>query len=185
MTHIRSTIAAALLVFGGAAVASAQQSTPAATPAPAAHARHAHRGQHARGQRGMFARNVRHQLFKGITLSDAEKANLKAVHAKYAPQMKALREQLKPQIQAARAARQKGDTAALKALWGKNGTAREQTQKLLEAERNDLRAALTPANQAKFDANVQQIEQRVANRVAKNNMKKDGRPGRVGKGPRA
>lgn len=184
MTHIRSTIAAALLVFGGAAVASAQQSTPAATPAPAAHARHAHRGQHARGQRGMFARNVRHQLFKGITLSDAEKANLKAVHAKYAPQMKALREQLKPQIAAARTARQNGDTAALKAMWSKSSAQREQIKTLLESERNDLRAALTPANQAKFDANVKQFEQRVADRATKA-WKKGGRKAAGQNGPRS
>lgn len=185
MTHIRSTIAAALLVFGGAAVASAQQSTPTPTPTPAPQAQHAHRGRLARGQHGMFARNIRHQLFKGITLSDAEKANLKAVQAKYQPQMKALREQLKPQMDAARQARQRGDTAALKAMWNKASAQREQIKTLLESERADLRAALTPANEAKFDANVKRVEQRVAARATKAWTKKGGRAAAGQKGPRA
>ena len=183
MTHIRSTIVAGLLVFGGAAIASAQQSTPATTPAPQAQ-QHAHHAMRARGKRGMFARNIRRQLFKGITLSDAEKANLKAVQAKYAPQMKALRAQLKPQLAAAREARQHGDTAALKQMWSKSAAQREQIKKLLESERGDLRAALAPADQAKFDANVKRVEQRVAARAGKA-WKHVGRNAAGQKGPRA
>jgi Spy/CpxP family protein refolding chaperone len=106
-------------------------------------------------------------LFKGIQLSDAEKASLKSVREKYAPQMKALREQAKPQLQAAREARQKGDTAALKQLWANSSAQREQTKQLMNAERTDLRAALTPDNRAKFDANVQQLEQRLSKRADK------------------
>lgn len=179
MNQIRSALIAGILAVGSAAIAGAQSMQPA----PQARAQHAGR---AHGRHG-FAKQVQHQLFKGITLSDAEKTNLKAVRERYAAQNKALREQLKPQLQAARAARQKGDTAALKDLWAKNAAAREQTKALLQSERTDLRAALTPENQAKFDANLQRVEQRAAARVAKakNNLKKDGRPGRVGKGPRA
>ena len=136
MKHIRSAIAAGLLVFGTAAVASAQ----AAPAAPRA------QGQH--GQHGMRAgKGERGALLKGIQLSAAEKANLKAVHAKYAPQMKALREQMK------------NDTSRV--------ARRDAMKRLFDAQRNDLRAALTPANQAKFDANVQKFEQRVAQRSAK------------------
>lgn len=163
MINIRSTLAAAALVFGTAVVASAQQ--PSQTPAPRAQ----QRSERAQGhRRGMFRPGAfRHQLFKGIQLTDAEKANVKNVQQKYASQMKGLREQLKPQIQAARAARQKGDTAALKAMWQKSGAQREQIKKLLESERSDLRAALTPAHQAQFDANVKQVEQRVGNRATR------------------
>jgi periplasmic protein CpxP/Spy len=156
MIHIRSALAAAMLVVGGAAIAAAQQTTP--TTPPRAHGQHMRQG---------FGPGMRGHLFKGITLSDAEKSNLKNVQAKYAPQMKALREQFKPQMQAARAARQRGDTAALKTMWKNSAAQREQTKKLLEAERNDLRAALTPENQVKFDANVKQFEQRVAQRAEK------------------
>ena len=129
-------------------------------------------------------RNVRGQLFKGITLSDAEKANIKTVHQKYVAQMKSLREQFKPQMDAARQARQRGDTAALKAMWEQSAAQREQAKKLLVAERNDLRAALTPENQVKFDANVKQLEQRVAQR-GQREFKKGGRRGPGQKGPRA
>lgn len=156
MTHIRTALAAAMLVVGGAAVAAAQQAPPAT--AQQAHGQHMRQG---------FGPAMRGQLFKGITFSDAEKSNVKNVQAKYAPQMKALREQFKPQMQAARQARQRGDTAALKAMWQNSAAQREQTKKLLESERADLRAALTPENQVKFDANVKQFEQRVAQRAGK------------------
>jgi Spy/CpxP family protein refolding chaperone len=169
MNQIRSTILAGVIALGSAALAGAQ-----AAPA------RAHQGAHAKamqgGPRAKFARGAQRQLFRGIKLSEQEKTNLKAVRQKFASENKALRQQLKPQLEAARAARQKGDTAALKALRTKNEGAREQTKKLLEAERHDLRAALTTENQAKFDANVQKLEQRVANRVAK-----AGRPGKAGK----
>ena len=163
MTHIRTALAAAMLVFGSAAIAAAQQASPA--PAPRAQGQHMRRG---------FGPRMGSQLFKGITLSDAEKSNIKNVQAKYAPQMKALRGQFKPQMKAAREARQRGDTAALKTMWQNSAAQREQTKKLLEAERNDLRAALAPENQVKFDANVKQFEQHVAQRAAKA-WKKDGR----------
>ena len=163
MINIRSTLAAAALVFGTAVVASAQQ--PSQTPAPRTQ-QGAERAQgHRRGAFGPGA--LRRQLFKGIQLTDAEKANVKNVQQKYAPQMKALREQMKPQLEAARAARQKGDTAALKAMRQQSAAQREQIKKLLESERSDLRAALTPEHQAQFDANVKQVEQRVANRTAR------------------
>lgn len=170
MLNIRSMLAAAALVSGGAVVAAAQQPTPA--PARGAHQP---RGGHAaRNPRGQFRpAAIRHQLFKGITLSDAEKTNVKNVQAKYASQMKSVREQLKPQVKAAREARQRGDTAALKAMWQKSGAEREQIKTLLESEKNDLRAALTPANQVKFDANVKQLEQRVAKRATREWKKGD------------
>jgi Spy/CpxP family protein refolding chaperone len=153
MIHIRSTLAA-LLVIGSAAVASAQQATPRQQRAPGQQG--AGVGRQGPGGRGAGG------LFRGITLSDAEKANIKNVNAKYAPQMKALREQFKPEHQALRDARQRGDTAALKALWDKSSAERQQTKQLMDAQRVDLRAALTPANQATFDKNVAAMEKRFA-----------------------
>lgn len=178
MINIRSTLAAAALVVGGAVVASAQQPTPA--PTPQAQQGVGRAQSHRRGAFRPAA--LRHRLFKGIQLTDAEKANVKAVQQKYASQMKAIREQLKPQIQAARAARQRGDTAALKAMWQKSSAQREQIKTLLESERNDLRAALTPQHQAQFDANVKQLEQRVANRATR--MWKKGGKASAGQKPR-
>lgn len=144
MTHIRATLAAALLTFGAAAVASAQSATPATQP-PA-------RAQHQKGPGRHRGGDM--ALLKGISLSDAEKANLKSVRGKYDSQLKTLRQQNKPEMQAMRDARQRGDTAAMKALWEKNSGQRQQNEQLRQAERADLRAALSPENQAKFDANA-------------------------------
>ena len=162
MKDIRTAIAAIALVVGGAAVAAAQQptQTPRVHRAGAQDSTHKHFGR-----RGLGPGAMQKQLFKGITLSDAEKTNIKNVHTKYEAQMKALREQFKPQVQAARQARQRGDTAALKTLWAQTSAQREQAKKLLEAERSDLRVALTPEHRAQFDANVKQLEQRVAQRA--------------------
>lgn len=166
MKNIRSAIAAGLLVFGGAVTAAAQ----AAPAAPHAHAqRGGERGAKGPGAKGPGARAAG-ALFRGIKLSDAEKSNLKAVRAKYAPQYKALREQFKPAGKIAR-----GDTAAMKARREQMKPLRDQTEKLMQAERVELRAALTQENQAKFDANVQKLESRLANRANRPNGKRAGR----------
>ena len=151
MKHIRSAIAAGLLALGTAAVASAQTAQVPAT-----------QQGHARFQKGR--RGGAGDLLKGLTLSAAEKANLKAVHAKYEPQMKALRQQYKPAQQGKIA---KGDTAAMRQRWEANKPMREAQMKLMQSERADLRAALSPDNQAKFDANANKVEARLAKREAK------------------
>ena len=119
---------------------------------------------------------MRNPLLRGITLTDAEKANLKHVDAQHAAQMKALREQYKPQNEAMRAARQRGDTAAMRALWQKNQGEREQMRQLMLTQRNDVRGALSPANQAVFDANVAALEKHAANRAAKGKGRRAGLP---------
>jgi len=169
---IRTAIGAIALVVGSAVVAAAQQQAQA--PAHREHQGAAQDSTRRFGRRGFGPGAMQKRLFKGITLSDAEKTNVKNVHAKYQAQNKALREQFKPQMEAARAARQRGDTAALKNLWAQTSAQREQSKRLLEAERNDLRAALTPEHRAQFDANVKQLEQRVAQR-ANRDWKKSGK----------
>lgn len=160
MNHIRTVLVAATLAFGTTAVASAQQATPT-TPQPRAEHQHHRAGRHGPGMR------LRKQLFEGITLSSTEQANVRAVQARYASQMKALREQSRPQLEAARAARQRGDTAAFRHMWKQTAAQRQQTRKLMEQERTDLRAALAPANQTRFDANVAKLRQRMADRARK------------------
>jgi periplasmic protein CpxP/Spy len=178
MKNIRTAIATAMVLVGGAAIASAQQAR--------VQGQHGARGQRAHGAPGRQSLGPRKpggHLLRGITLSDAEKANIKNVHAKYAPQMKALREQMKAQVGTARGSIQRGDTAARRALWEKTAPQREQVKALAEAERKDLRAALTSENQVKFDANLKRFEQRVANR-GQRGMKNGKRPP-GGRGPRA
>lgn len=149
MLNIRSALAT-LLLLGGAVAVRAQQPT---TPAPA----HAKRGMRQGGPGMMDA-----ALLRGLTLSDAEKANLKGVHTKYESQMKAIQKQYKPQHDQMRAARQRGDTATVRALMQQNSGERDQVRNLMTAERNDLRSALTPENQTKFDANAANMKKRFA-----------------------
>jgi Spy/CpxP family protein refolding chaperone len=99
---------------------------------------------------------------RGIKLSDTEKAKVKAIHTKYATEGKTLRESMKPAMQEARALRQKGDTAGLRALWDKNKAGRDQMQALQVRQQAEIRAALSPENQKLFDANVQKQSQRRA-----------------------
>ena len=124
-------------------------------------------------------------LFRGIQLSDAERASVKAVREKYQPQFKALRESFKPTAQSIRAARQRGDTAAARAEWQKTAAQREQANRLLEQARSEYRAALTRENQAKFDANLSAVEKRVAKRASRVGKRFRGGVSRNGSGPRA
>ena len=130
-----------LIVAGSlllSAVAIVPAQQPAPVPAPAPRARA--RGA-ARPQRG---KQFDKALLRGVTLSDAEKTNLQAVRAKYAAQ--------------------RGDTAALRSMRASFQTER---QTLAQAERNDVRNALTPANQAKFDSNLKRVEARAARKPFK------------------
>lgn len=138
----------------------------AGAQAPAATAPGAHQGmgrwmQGRRGERG---------LFKGIKLSDAEKASLKAVRTKYAPEQKQLRESMKPAMQEMRSARQKGDSVAARAAFDRTKDGREKMKALSDRERNEIRSALTPEHQKQFDANAQELAQRRAE-WAKNGKK--------------
>ena len=118
-------------------------------------------GRHAMG-RGMEGGRGDRGALRGIKLSDAEKARAKAVHTKYAAEGKSLRQSMKPVMQEARALRQKGDTAALRALWAKNKGNRDQMEALQVRQQSDLRAALSPENQKLFDTNVQEQAKRRA-----------------------
>ena len=121
---IRMTLGALALAFAVAlpATSRAQQASTDSTPTVVQPHRH-HR----------FA----HRLFKDVNLTDAERGQLKAIHQKYAPQMKA--------------ARQSGDKATIRSL---------RTQQL-----DEIRGVLTPDQQTKFDANRAAIRARMKQRT--------------------
>lgn len=154
MQSVRSLIVAGSLLLSAVAIVPAQQPTPAPAPRARAHG-------NARPQRG---KQFDKALLRGVTLSDAEQTNLQAVRAKYAAQRQTLHTQLRTQAQNAKAARQRGDTAALRSIRANLQTER---QTLSQAERNDIRNALTPANQATFDANLKRVEARAARKPFK------------------
>ncbi|HXE59416.1 MAG TPA: Spy/CpxP family protein refolding chaperone [Gemmatimonadaceae bacterium] len=91
-------------------------------------------GQHGGGMMSM--------LMNGITLTDAEQTQVKAIEDKYAPQMQELRQKM-------RDARQNGtqmDSASMQQMRDTN-----------KKEHDEIRAVLTPDQQAKFDDNVKQM----------------------------
>lgn len=84
-------------------------------------------------------------LLNGITLTDSQQTQVKAIEDKYAPQMQEFRQKM-------RDARQSGtpmDSSSMAAM-------RDLNQK----ERTEIRAVLTPDQQAKFDENVKNMPMR-------------------------
>lgn len=124
---------------------------------------------------------VRDASLRGITLSDAEKTQVKAIHTKYNAEAKTLRESLRPALQEIRAARQARDTAAVKAALAKTTGEREKLWAMMERERAEIRSVLTPENQKVFDANAKTLEQRRAAWMSKGEGMRGDRPGRRGR----
>jgi periplasmic protein CpxP/Spy len=137
MSTVRTLALGALMLVGVAGVSAAQST---ATP------RRPEAGTYRRGAPG-----GREGFGRDLNLTDAQKVQIKAIRQKYQPQNDALRVQAKPFMDAARAARQKGDSAAFR-------TNMEKAHQVMQAasfktqERAEIRAILTPDQQAKFDA---------------------------------
>ncbi len=91
------------------------------------------------------------------------------MHAKYASQVRALDAQLRTESKDAKAARQRGDTAAFRSIHSNIATQRAQ---LVQSERSDLRNALSAQNQARFDANVQAMQSRASRKGLHPGLKK-------------
>lgn len=102
-------------------------------------------------------------LLRGVNLTDAQKAQIKTIREKYQTQFQPLRAAMKPAMDEAKAARQRGDTAGARAAFAKTAGSRQQMQNLRTQEAAEMRAVLTPAQQATFDANVAQMKERVEN----------------------
>jgi Spy/CpxP family protein refolding chaperone len=158
MSKIRMIGLAVASLVSVASIAQAQTAVP-----------NARQERHAAG--AMEGRHEHGGLFRGIKLSDTEKGRVKEIHSKYSAETKALRESLKPAMQEARSARQKGDTAGMKAAWSKTAGDRERLRAVMDREKAEIRTALSPANQQLFDTNAKQVEQRRAE------MKKNGKGG--------
>jgi Spy/CpxP family protein refolding chaperone len=145
MSTARTLALGALMLVGVAGVSAAQSTaTPRTRPDAGSYQRGDRRGP---GGREGFGRD--------LNLTEAQKTQIKAIRQKYQPQNEALRAQVKPFMEAARAARQKGDTAAFRANVEK---AHQVTQaaSFKTQERAEIRAILTPDQQAKFDAHEKQ-----------------------------
>jgi Spy/CpxP family protein refolding chaperone len=161
MTKIRSALFALVVAgtAGVAATAGAQSSAPVTGQRiERSHADSAKwKGRKARAERG--ERGERGAL-RGVKPTDAQKAQIKAIHDKYQAQFKSYRESMKPAMDEAKAARQRGDTAAARAAFAKTASTRQQAQALRSQESAEIRAILTPDQQKTFDANIAKMKAR-------------------------
>jgi Spy/CpxP family protein refolding chaperone len=146
------------------------------------HEGHAKQEQGARGARG--ERRGRGGpdglLLKDITLTEGQRAQIAKLRKTERDAMEAKRAQGKKEFEAMRDARQRGDTAAVRAQMAKLRQAREQERAQRIAA---IRNVLTADQRVQFDRNVAELKQREAERVAKfgergQRGQKTGRPGR-------
>src|SRR5689334_7038570 len=149
---VRTLALGAMMLVGAAGVAAAQ-STPAPQARPDS-------GMYRRGPRagGEFrAHRGGRDFFADLNLTDAQKTQIKAIRDKYKIHFQSVRTQQKPLIDAARAARQKGDTAAFRSNMQK---ARDLAQPLRTQENNEIRNVLTADQRAKLDARQKEMADR-------------------------
>ena len=139
MSSVRTLALGALMIVGVAGVSAAQSAATPPSRAP--------RSGQMQGRRGGGR-----EFGRDLNLTDAQKAQIKAIRQKYRPQNEALRAQAKPFLDAARAARQKGDTAAFRTNIEKAHQVMQGGQSIRAQEKAEIRAVLTPDQQAKFDA---------------------------------
>jgi Spy/CpxP family protein refolding chaperone len=156
-----------IVVLGAALAMFAASEATAQAPAKSDSARRQgemRRGERPRGDRGHMRQAGIRGAFRGIELTQAQRDQMKTVNEKYRAQFQTLRESLKPDLQAAREARQRGDTVAARAAFDRTKAGREKMQALLQQQRTEIRALLTAEQQQTFDKNVAQMKERMDNR---------------------
>lgn len=100
-------------------------------------------------------------IFKDITLTDAQKTQLQGLRKAEHDKFDANRAQMKKDFDEARAARQRGDTAAAKAIMQRNRQTMEQARTQQFAA---IRNVLTADQRAQFDKNLTEMKQMQAKR---------------------
>ena len=161
MSTVRTLALGALMVVGVAGVAAAQSPATPKTRADSGYDRRGDRpdGQFRKGKGG--GRDGR-GFGRDLNLTDAQKTQIKAIRQKYQPQNKAVRDRAKPFMEAARAARQKGDSAAFRSNMEQARQVMQSGQSVHTQELAEIRRTLTPDQQAKFDAHQKAAAERRA-----------------------
>ena len=113
----------------------------------------------ARGMRGRGGPDG--LLLKGITLTEGQRAQIAQLNKAQRDAMESKRDGRRAEMEQVRAARQRGDTAAVRAAMQKNRVAMEQarTQHLAA-----IRNVLTAEQRVQFDRNVTELQNRMAER---------------------
>lgn len=168
----KSILAAVGLVMSLAGAAAAQQGERGQRPQ---RAEGDHREMGARRGRG----GPDGLLLKGITLTDGQRAQIAQLNKTQRETMDARRGQRRAEMEGLRAARQRGDTAAVLA-------ARQKVHQEMEQARTQriaaIRAILTADQRVQFDRNVAEMQSRVAQRSAGDKQRPHrGKPRRGGR----
>lgn len=129
-------------------------------PSDSAHARHRGEAGEWRGRGGPGGPMVG-LLFKDITLTDAQKTQLKQMREADKAKFEATRDARKKEFEQVRAAREKGDTAAVRAFMTKNRQLMEQRR---DQEFAAIRNVLTADQRVQFDKNVTELKAHAAER---------------------
>ena len=162
--HTMTMGVALALSLGGAGIAAAQSTTPAERP------------RAEQGDRGPGARRggPDAMLLKGVTLSSEQKAKLDEMRKSDREKMEKNRGAMRGTFEQARAARERGDTAAARSLMEK---ARGEMDQRRDQRFAAIRSILTADQQRQFDANVSQWKQHANDRKARGhdgNGRRDG-----------
>ncbi|MBA2687988.1 MAG: Spy/CpxP family protein refolding chaperone [Gemmatimonadaceae bacterium] len=92
-------------------------------------------------------------FLRGLNLTETQRTQVRAIHEKFQPQMKTIHERARTEFEGTREARQRGDTAAVKAaLQRSRQNTESQAATLHEQMFREVRAVLTAEQRAKVDA---------------------------------
>ncbi len=95
------------------------------------------------------------EFMRELNLTATQRTQVKAIHEKYQPQMQAIHERARTEFAATRDARQRGDTAGVKAaLQRSRQNIEAQTGTLHEQMFSEVRTVLTAEQRAKVDAQI-------------------------------
>jgi Spy/CpxP family protein refolding chaperone len=135
-------------------------------------------------------RGMRALLMRDITLSDAQRAQIRTIRERHRAQQQALREEVRGRWRGRRdgAAATRPDSATRVARRAEFEAFRGRVRDLRQRQLADIRAVLTPAQQASFDRNVAELRARGAERAARRGQRAPGqepgrRPARGQRGP--
>ena len=177
MLKVRSLALGALMLVGVAAISEAQaSSTPRTSPDGGAYGRDrgemGKRGEHGRKAgrgRGGFG------LGRDLNLTEAQRAQITAIHKKYQPQHQALRERARPFNEAARTARQNWDSVGFRTNTERARQVMAGGESIRNQEVAEIRNLLTAEQRTKFDARQKAMTERRAKMKSEGGRK--GRPG--------
>ena len=178
--HLLTAAVAMTAVTAGVLVAQ-----PPAAPVPGAPAGQGRHGDHAR-TRGPGGRGgMRAELLRDITLSDAQRGQIRAIADRYRAQQRRLADEARAKWRGDRPAARRDagarpDSATRAAFRAEREAFRTRVRDLRQRQLAEMRAVLTPAQQASFDRNVAALRERGGDRAGRFGPRGERGPGRAG-----